>query len=109
MSAIPDKFDWDKWHKQALENSKMEGQIFRLIPVLSFEQVQSYIAELEYQLEDWINNGWAEDYKARIAELEGFIDRLIEVGDELADDREYQDDLVDLWHDVTRGLKEREE
>ena len=44
----------------------------------------------------------------RIAELEGFIDRLIEVGDELADDREYQDDLVDIWHDVTRGLKERE-
>jgi hypothetical protein len=28
------------------------------------------IAELEDQLEDWTNNGWAEDYKARIAELE---------------------------------------
>ena len=46
-----------------------------------------------------------EDY---IAELEELVDKLIEVGDELADDREYQDDLVDIWHDVTRGLKERE-
>ena len=34
------------------------------------------IAELEDQLEDWTNNGWAEDYKARITELEAKIDQL---------------------------------
>jgi len=34
------------------------------------------IAELEDQLEDWTNNGWAEDYKARIAELEAENDQL---------------------------------
>ena len=64
------------------------------------------IAELEDQLEDWTNNGWAEDYKARIAELEAIVDKLIEAGDSLSDDREYQDDLVDIWHDVTRDWKE---
>ncbi|MFA5753451.1 MAG: DUF551 domain-containing protein [Bacteroidales bacterium] len=36
----------------------------------ALNNAESRIAELEDQLEDWTNNGWAEDYKARIAELE---------------------------------------
>ena len=40
------------------------------------KSLESRIAELEDQLEDWTNNGWAEDYKARITELEAKIDQL---------------------------------
>ena len=43
------------------------------------------IAELEDQLEDWTNNGWAEDYKARIAELEE-KQRWIPVSERLPED-----------------------
>ena len=35
------------------------------------DALNARIAELEYHLDDWTNNGWAEDYKSRIAELEG--------------------------------------
>ena len=41
------KFDWDKWHRKALEDSKLENQIFNSIPQSSFEELYDYIAELE--------------------------------------------------------------
>lgn len=63
----------------------------------------------EVKTTNWQEQKTIAELQKRIDELEGLVDKLIEAGDELADDREYQDDLVDLWHDVTRGLKEREE
>ena len=50
--------------------------------------------------------GLAAEHLDRIAELEAFVGKLIETGNRLSDDREYQDDLVDIWHDVTRDWKE---
>ena len=58
---------------------------------------------------EWNTRPIEDALNKRIAELETEIDRLIEVGDELADDREYQDNLVDTWHDLVRGFEEREE
>jgi hypothetical protein len=78
------------------------------------------IAELEYQLEDWTNNGWAEDYKARIAELEGLVDELIEAGawgaelainiGALSGDDQYKlaKKRYDKWDALVKGWEERE-
>jgi len=42
-----EKFDWDKWHRKALEDSKAENQLLKLIPRSSFEEIRNYmIADL---------------------------------------------------------------
>ena len=51
------KFDWDKWHRKALEDSKLENQIFNSIPQSSFEELYDYIAELEATIERLIAAG----------------------------------------------------
>jgi len=45
------------------------------------------------------------ELKDTIVRLKAFVDELIEVGDEFADDREYCDDIVDHWHDLVRDYK----
>ncbi len=73
--------------KRIAELSQAVGLITTLKPTMAMdvdhpldmakevtEYVTARIAELEYQLEDWTNNGWAEDYKARIAELEALVE-----------------------------------
>lgn len=45
------------------------------------------------------------ELKDTIVRLKAFLDELIEVGDEFADDRIYCDDLVDHWHDLVRDYK----
>jgi len=54
---------------QASVDAEERAHLEKLVPDLN-----KRIAELEDQLEDWTNNGWAEDYKARIAELEARLE-----------------------------------
>lgn len=67
-------------------------------------KAESRIAELEYQLEDWTNNGWAEDYKARIAELEA----TVEVGADIAKAYENRvSEIVALSNETVGKLNSR--
>ena len=87
------KFDWDKWHRKALEDSKLENQIFNSIPQSSFEELYDYIAELEESDKHWAGNvkvcmQLIERYESDIAEndalqarAEKAEARLIELGD----------------------------
>ena len=45
------------------------------------------------------------ELKDTIIRLKSFVDELIELGNMFADDRIYQDDLVDSWHDLVRDYK----
>ena len=68
------------------------------------DALNARIAELEAEVTK--GHELQDAYCDRIAELEAFVGKLIETGNRLSDDREYQDDLVDIWHDVTRDWKE---
>ena len=76
------------------------------------ELLEKRIAELEYQLEDWTNNGWAEDYKARIAELEAekcvLIDQQREAKNHLIDKNLHIDSLYEEGYKLQQRIAEIE-
>lgn len=77
--------------------------------VAEIGRLNDRIAELEYQLEDWTNNGWAEDYKARIAELERMEktadENLLEAG--MSVDLYFGSDTPDVMADTIMSLRDR--
>ena len=127
------KFDWDKWHRKALEDSKLENQIFNSIPQSSFEELYDYIAELEESDKHWAGNvkvcmQLIERYESDIAELEAenaelkgraenaeqMVSRLLEVGSALeaqAYDAWIKDGMLDFpaakdWELLINEIKE---
>ena len=77
------KFDWDKWHRKALEDSKLENQIFNSIPQSSFEELYDYIAELEAAQrwipaseppkEDYVESGATYDLVVQYVDQPAFV------------------------------------
>ena len=112
-----EKFDWNKWHKKALEDSKLEGQLFNLIPQSSFEELYDYIAKLvnlvEVQHDDNCHLAdMCRQRDASIAELEATIDQLIAAGESLTRVAEWRyANLTELlaWDTLVEKIhKERE-
>ena len=48
---MSEKFDVAKWHQKALEDSRLEGQLFRSVPASSYEELFDRIASLEAEVE----------------------------------------------------------
>lgn len=99
---MKDRFDSDKWHRQALENSKISDQIFRLAPVSSYEELFTRINILEAQL----------------AARDALIERLIDAGNviarELNDWSNFVNEVQDMakWDDLVaeyRAMKKESE
>ena len=50
-AKMSEKFDVAKWHQKALEDSRLEGQLFRSVPASSYEELFDRIASLEAEVE----------------------------------------------------------
>lgn len=104
--VLPMKGDKWAWQESPLRTRITELEAEKCVLIDQQREAKNVLIDKNLHIDSLYEEGYK--LQQRIAELEEIVDKLIETGDRLSDDREYQDDLVDIWHDITRPLKERE-